>query len=63
MVWDNGYTVKYSIDVINDICNEPEHYKALDFIAVMNDAKVHYEYGNASRAWYDSVCRVLSDYI
>ncbi len=62
MAW-NGYTVKYSIDVIDDICSDPEHYRMLDFNGVINDAKVHYEYGNVSRDWYDTVVRILSEYL
>ena len=63
MYGSNGYTVKYSIDEIDDICSDPEHYKMLNLNNVISDAKVHYDYGNVSKAWYDSVCRILNEYI
>lgn len=57
-----GYTVKYSIDVIDEFCNNPEKYKNC-LKGAINDAKTHYQFGNASKAWYDSVVRILSEYI
>lgn len=63
MTYNYGYTVEFSIDVIDEICSDPEHYRMLSFIKVMNDAEVHYKHGNATKNWYDSVCRILSEYI
>ena len=58
----SGYTVQYSIDVIDEICNDPERYKN-SIQGAINDAKVHYEFGNKSKDWYDYVVRTLSRYL
>lgn len=58
-----GYTTKMSIDLIDEICDSPSDYKKDMIQQALNDAKVHYEYGNASKAWYDSVCRTLNCYL
>lgn len=58
-----GYTVKYSIAVIDEYCENPAKYNSDVFQGAINDARVHYEYGNASKEWYDSVVRILSAYI
>lgn len=58
-----GYTNKISIDVIDNMCDDPSKYDKQDLQRAINDAKVHYEYGNASKAWYDSVVRILSSYL
>lgn len=58
-----GYTVKFSIASIDECCDEPTNYDKQDLQRAINDAYVHYEYGNASKAWYDSVVRILSSYL
>lgn len=58
-----GYTVKNSIDMINAYCDDPDSYKSSLFQGAINDAKSHYESGNQSREWYESVVRILSQYI
>ena len=58
----SGYTVKHSIDVIDEICNDPERYKNL-IQGALNDARTHYESGNKSKDWYDYVVRTLSRYL
>lgn len=57
-----GYTVYNSIDTIDEMCNNPKKYSSSMLQGAINDAKVHYEYGNASRTWYESVVRILSQY-
>lgn len=57
-----GYTVANSIDMINEFCDEPSKYPFWKLQEAINDAKTHYDYGNASKNWYDSVVRVLSQY-
>ena len=44
----SGYTVKYSIAVIDEFCENPSKYQNC-LQGAINDAYVHYEYGNASR--------------
>lgn len=58
-----GYTVTNSIDQIDEYCNNPSRYKTWQLKEAIHDAEVHYKYGNASKAWYDSVVRILSAYI
>lgn len=58
----SGYTVTNSIDLIDEYCNNPSEYKTWQLREAIKDAKVHYEYGNASRDWYDYVVRTLSQY-
>lgn len=59
----NGYTVTNSIDLINEYCNNPSDYQKWQLQTAINDAKIHYEYGNASKDWYDYVVRTLSPYV
>ena len=59
----SGYTVTNSIDQIDEYCNHPTYYKTWQLKEAINDAKVHYEFGNATRYWYDTVVRILSSYI
>ena len=59
----SGYTVNNSIDLINEYCNDPSHYTITQLKQAIHDARIHYEYGNVSKAWYDSVVRILSVYI
>ena len=58
----SGYTVKYSIAVIDEFCENPSKYQNC-LQGAINDAYIHYEYGNASREWYESAVRTLSEYI
>jgi len=58
-----GYTVSNSIDLINEYCSNPTKYMTWQLKAALNDARVHYENGNASKLWYEHVVRVLSPYI
>ncbi len=58
----SGYTVTHSIDVIDEYCNDPSHYKSWQLREAINDARTHYEYGNASKNWYDYVVSRLSPY-
>ena len=59
----SGYTVTNSIDLIDEYCNDPSSYKTWQLREAIHDAKIHYEYGNASKNWYDYVVRTLSPYI
>lgn len=59
----SGYTTKMSIDLIDDICNAPSSYSRAMLQQALHDAEVHYKFGNASRSWYDSVCRILNSYL
>lgn len=58
----SGYTVSNSIDLIDEYCNDPAKYKDWQLREAINDAKVHYKYGNASKEWYEYVVRTLSPY-
>lgn len=58
----SGYTTKMSIDLIDEICNSPSGYTKSMIQQALNDANTHYEHGNVSKSWYDSVCRILSSY-
>lgn len=58
-----GYTVTNSIDLINEYCENPTAYKKWQLQAAINDAKIHYQYGNASKEWYDYVVAKLSKYV
>ena len=58
-----GYTVKISIDVIDEICNDPSDFPRNVLMQALNDANVHYKYGNKSKNWYDSVCSILKSYL
>lgn len=59
----SGYTVTNSIDLIDEYCENPEKYERWQLQSAINDARIHYESGNASRAWYDYVVRKLSAYV
>ncbi|MBQ6430858.1 MAG: hypothetical protein IJJ99_03150 [Oscillospiraceae bacterium] len=59
----SGYTVTFSIDMIDEITDHPGNYKTWQLREAMNDARTHYENGNASKAWYQSVVRILNSYI
>ncbi len=58
----SGYIVTNSIDMINEYCNDPSHYKSWQLRTAINDARTHYEHGNATETWYNSVVRTLSPY-
>jgi hypothetical protein len=58
-----GYTVTNSIDLINEYCNNPSKYKSWQLREAIQDAEVHYKYGNATKTWYDYVVRTLSPYV
>lgn len=58
-----GYVVTNSIDQIDEYCNNPSEYQTWQLKEAINDAKVHYEYGNATKDWYEYVVKVLSRYI
>ena len=57
-----GYTVTNSVDLIDEYCNNPSKYERWQLREAINDAKIHYEYGNVSRDWYDYVVRKLTPY-
>ncbi len=59
----SGYTVTHSIDLINEYCEHPTWYKSWQLREAMKDAKVHYQYGNVTKYWYESVIRILSEYV
>ncbi len=59
----SGYTVKMSIDLIDTICDNPSKYSKSMIQQAINDAEVHYNYGNKSQQWYDSVIRILKEYL
>lgn len=56
----SGYGVRMTIDMIDEICNNPSNYDYQDKRRAINDAEQHYLNGNASKAWYESVVRILS---
>ncbi len=58
----SGYTVKYSIDLINEICENPTKYRSL-LRGAINDAETHYKFGNVTKMWYDYVVFTLSKYL
>ncbi len=58
----SGYTVTNSIDMIDNYCIEPSMYQSWQLREAINDAKTHYENGNASKDWYDYVVSKLSPY-
>ena len=58
-----GYTVKNSIEMIDEFCENPEMYNSSLFQGAINDARSHYESGLKSWDWYKSVERILSQYI
>ena len=59
----SGYTVTFSIDMIDEITDNPDKYKTWQLREAINDARTHYEYGNASKDWYQSVLLILSSYV
>lgn len=58
MSWDNGYTNK--IGDIDEVTDSPENYGSSELRRAIRDAKVVYEYGNKSYAWYEQVCRICN---
>ncbi|MCC8128731.1 MAG: hypothetical protein LIO51_02180 [Clostridiales bacterium] len=58
----SGYTVTFSISAIDEFCDNPTEYKTWQIREALNDARVHYEYGNASKNWYDYVVMKLTPY-
>ena len=58
----SGYTVTFSIDMIDELCDNPSQYKTWQIREAVNDAMVHYEYGNASHQWYEYVVMKLKPY-
>ena len=59
----SGYTVTFSIDMIDEITSNPSSYKTWQLREAMNDARTHYEHNNVSESWYKSVVRILESYI
>lgn len=60
MLKNNGYTVKHSIENIDEICENPERFLG-EIQGALNDARTHYENHNVSKQWYDSVLRILTE--
>ena len=58
----SGYTVTNSISQIEEYCDAPSHFKKWQLNEAINDARTHYEHGNVSKEWYDSIVRILSQY-
>ena len=58
----SGYTVTNSIDMIDEYCDNPTKYRSWQLREAINDAKIHYENGNASLSWYDYVVSKLTPY-
>ncbi len=54
----DGYVNK--IGDIDEITDNPEDYSSSDLRRAIHDAKVVYEYGNKSYAWYEQVCRICN---
>lgn len=59
----SGYTVTNSTSQIDEYCDNPTRYQKWQLREAINDARTHYENGNASKNWYEYVVRVLSRYI
>ena len=63
----NGYTVRFSPDMIDEICDElssnPHRYSSGDIIEALHCAQVHYSYETRSEDWYTYVTNTLKDYI
>ncbi len=59
----SGYIVANSISLIDEFCNNPSRIPKWRLTEAINDARTHYEHGNASRDWYESVVRILSKYL
>lgn len=58
----SGYTVRFGVSAIDEICDKPTEYSRGDIVNAIHDAEVHYKNGNASKAWYAYVVQKLSDY-
>ena len=58
-----GYVTKFSIDATDNCCNNPSKFKKGELQQAINDAKAHYQNGNASKDWYNYVVRRLSAYL
>lgn len=63
MAGNTGYTVTNSIELIDEYCENPTAYKRWQLKEAINDARTHYENGNASKAWYDYVVDRLTRFI
>ncbi len=60
----NGYTTKYNKSTIDEFCDNPDKYKSVSYIGVINDAITIYKYSDyISREWIEYVIRKLSPYI
>lgn len=57
----NGYTVKHSVDVIDEICNDPGRYKN-EIQGAINDIKIHYKYGVVTKQHMEYVVMTLEKY-
>ncbi len=58
----SGHTVKNSIDLIDEYCENPSLYKDWQLREAINDAETHYKHEIASKSWYENVVRILSPY-
>lgn len=56
----SGYTVKFSVDTINEMCDNPGKYGRGELVEAMNSAYIHYTEGNKSRQWYEYVVSKLT---
>ena len=59
----NGYTVRFSADTIDEICDNISKYARGDLMQAINDARVHCKNGTKSKAWYEYVKERLSKYV
>ena len=59
----NGYTVRFSADTIDEICDNISKYTRGDLMQAINDAWVQYQYGTKSKTWYEYVEGRLSKYV
>ncbi len=60
----NGYTVKYSKDMIDEFCDNPDNFKTDMYVGAINDAITIYKYTkDISRDWIEYVIDKLSKYI
>lgn len=58
-VVEYGYTNK--ISDIDELTDNPKHYRSSDLRRAIHDAKVVYEYGNKTRSWYEQVSRICNE--
>ncbi len=60
----NGYTVPYTRDFIDEMCNNPKGYRSDMYIGAINSALVIYKYSPyISKDWIEYVIRRLEPYI